>query len=48
MTNDLYVCGTILNGNIWEEELFNNYFKPYIKENTTVLDCGAYINEKIK
>jgi FkbM family methyltransferase len=43
ITNDLYVCETILKGNTWEEELFNNYFEPYIKENTTILDCGSYI-----
>jgi FkbM family methyltransferase len=42
-SNDLYVCETILNGNIWEENLFNNYFEPYIKEDTTIFDCGAYI-----
>ncbi len=28
---------------VWEEQLFNDYFKPYIKENTTILDCGAYV-----
>ena len=43
ISNDSVVCETILKGNIWEENLFNEYFKPYIKENTTVLDCGAYI-----
>ncbi len=43
ITNDIHVCQSILTGAVWEEGLFNNYFKPYIKENTTVLDCGAYI-----
>ena len=43
ITNDMHVCQSILAGAVWEEGLFNNYFKPYIKENTTVLDCGAYI-----
>jgi FkbM family methyltransferase len=43
ISNDLTVCETILKGNTWEEELFNDYFKPYIKEDTTILDCGAYV-----
>jgi hypothetical protein len=43
ITNDLLVCETILKGDVWEETLFNDYFKPYIRENTTVLDCGAYV-----
>jgi FkbM family methyltransferase len=43
ISNDKYVCGTILNGGVWEKDLFEQYFKPYITENTTVLDCGAYI-----
>jgi FkbM family methyltransferase len=37
------VCNVILNGDIWEEELFEKNFKPNIKENTTILDCGAFI-----
>ena len=43
MNNNDHVCEVILSGSVWEEELFNNYFEPYIKENTTILDCGAYI-----
>ncbi len=43
ITNDKYVCETILNGAVWEKDLFEEYFKPNIKENTTILDCGAYI-----
>ena len=43
ITNDQYVCETILNGGVWEKDLFEQYFKPYIKENTTLLDCGAYV-----
>ncbi len=43
MSNDKHVCGTILNRGVWEKDLFEQYFKPYIKENTTILDCGAYV-----
>ncbi len=40
--NDL-VCSIILDNKIWEEDLFNNHIKPYVKENTSVFDCGAFI-----
>ncbi len=43
ISNDIHVCEQILKGIVWEERLFNEYFKPYITENTTVIDCGAYI-----
>lgn len=43
ITNDSVVCNVILNGDVWEEDLFNKYFEPYIKENTSILDCGGYI-----
>lgn len=41
-TDDL-ISNTILNNMIWEEDLFNNYIKPNIKPDTTIIDCGAYI-----
>jgi FkbM family methyltransferase len=43
ISNDLAVCEAILQNSIWEEQLFKDYFEPHIKEDTTVLDCGAYI-----
>jgi FkbM family methyltransferase len=43
ITNDKYVCEEILKGGVWEKDLFEQHFKPYIKENTTILDCGAYV-----
>jgi FkbM family methyltransferase len=41
-SND-FVCGVILEGKTWEKELFDKWFKPFIKSNTTLIDCGAYI-----
>jgi FkbM family methyltransferase len=41
--NKDYVCDTILSGKIWEENLYNDIFKKYIKENVTIIDCGAFI-----
>jgi FkbM family methyltransferase len=41
-SND-FVCGIILEGKTWEKNLFENWFKPFIQSNTTVIDCGAYI-----
>jgi FkbM family methyltransferase len=40
--NDL-VCNNILTGNVWEDKLYENVFKKYIKENVTIIDCGTYI-----
>ena len=40
--NDL-VCKQILEGNLWENDLYENVFKKYIKDNITVIDCGTYI-----
>lgn len=37
------VCKTILEGEIWEQDLFDHAIKPYVKPNTCVLDCGAYV-----
>ncbi len=41
--NKDYVCNTILAGKIWEENLYNDIFKKYIKENVTIIDCGTFI-----
>lgn len=41
--NNDTVCNIILNNQVWEQSLFENYFKPYIKDNTTIIECGAYI-----
>ena len=41
--NDNIVCKNILDGNVWEEDLFNNIFTKYIQENTSLIDCGAFI-----
>ncbi len=38
-----YISRTIIDGKVWEEDLFNNHIKPYIKNDTTVIDCGAFI-----
>lgn len=37
------VCATILDGRIWEKNLFERGFRPHIRPGTTVLDCGAYV-----
>ncbi len=41
--NNDYVSNFILNGNIWENDIYQNIFKKYIKENITILDCGTFI-----
>jgi FkbM family methyltransferase len=41
-TNDL-VCSIIINGHIWEDRLYNDIFKKYIKDNITIIDCGTFI-----
>jgi len=41
--NNDFVCSIILNNSIWEETLFNDHIKPYIKEETTIFDCGSFI-----
>lgn len=40
--NDL-VSNSILKGEIWENDIYQNIFKKYVKENVTILDCGTYI-----
>ena len=40
--NDL-VCNVISNGQIWEEHLYNDIFKKYVLNNTSILDCGSFI-----
>ena len=37
------ICGHILSGKVWEEELFESGFKPFIEPDTVVLDCGSYV-----
>jgi hypothetical protein len=41
--NKDHVCNDILSGKIWEENLYTDIFKKYIKENITIIDCGAYV-----
>jgi FkbM family methyltransferase len=41
--NKDHVCNYILSGKIWEEKLYTDIFKKYIKENITIIDCGAYV-----
>ena len=41
--NNDYVCNYVLNGKIWEENLYNDIFKKYIKDNITIIDCGTFI-----
>jgi FkbM family methyltransferase len=42
-TNDNCVCKNILSGSVWEEDLFKNIFTNYIQNNTSIIDCGAFI-----
>ena len=42
-TNDDCVCKEILSGRVWEEHLYNDIFKKYILNNTSLIDCGTFI-----
>jgi len=41
--NNDYVSNIILKGEIWENDIYQNIFKKYVKENITIIDCGTYI-----
>lgn len=41
--NNDYVCNFLLNGKMWEENLYNDVFKKYIKDNITIIDCGTFV-----
>ena len=42
-SNDNCVCDNILNGGVWEKHLYDDIFSKYIVENTSLIDCGAFI-----
>ena len=41
--DDNVVCKNILSGLVWEETLMNDIMTKYITQDTTVLDCGAFV-----
>ncbi len=42
-TNDDCVCKEILSGKVWEGHLYDDIFKKYIIDNTSLIDCGTFI-----
>lgn len=37
------ICDIILNGSVWEKDLFEIWFKKCVIPDTTILDCGTFI-----